>query len=103
MFLYSLSGSIPKEHKWRYMFGINEQALDGCMDPKQLPAWLKAEDLGYYANEYSRTVEFLPGSNLMLDVIRGAKEPQVSDLSIFCVILVRDHGGRRFESASWQL
>jgi hypothetical protein len=28
MFLYSLSGSIPKEHKSRYMFGVNEQALD---------------------------------------------------------------------------
>jgi pimeloyl-ACP methyl ester carboxylesterase len=38
MFLYSLSGSIPKEHKWRYMFGVKEKALDGCVDPKQLPA-----------------------------------------------------------------
>jgi len=55
MFLYSLSGSIPKEHKWRYMFGVEEKALDGCVDPKQLPAWLKPEDLEYYANEYSRT------------------------------------------------
>jgi hypothetical protein len=55
MFLYSLSGSIPKEHKWRYMFGENEKALDGCVDPKQLPGWLKPEDLDYYAKEYSRT------------------------------------------------
>jgi pimeloyl-ACP methyl ester carboxylesterase len=55
MFLYSLSGSIPKEHKWRYMFGVEEEALDGCVDPKQLPAWLRPEDLEYYANEYSRT------------------------------------------------
>jgi len=55
MILYSCSGSIPKEHKWRYMFGVNEKALDGCVDPKQLPAWLKPEDLDYYANEYSRT------------------------------------------------
>ena len=55
MFLYSLSGSIPKEHKWRYVFGVNEKALDGCVDPKQLPAWLKPEDLDYYASEYSRT------------------------------------------------
>ncbi|MGA2118478.1 MAG: alpha/beta hydrolase [Bryobacteraceae bacterium] len=51
MFLYSLSGSIPKEHKWRYMFGVNEKALDGCVDPEQLPAWLKPADLDYYANE----------------------------------------------------
>jgi pimeloyl-ACP methyl ester carboxylesterase len=55
MLLYSLSGSIPKEHKWRYMFGVNEKALDGCTDPKQLPAWLKQYDLDYYAKEYSRT------------------------------------------------
>jgi pimeloyl-ACP methyl ester carboxylesterase len=55
MFLYSLSGSIPKEHKWRYMFGENEKALDGCVDPQQLPTWLKPEDLDYYAKEYSRT------------------------------------------------
>jgi pimeloyl-ACP methyl ester carboxylesterase len=32
MFLYSLSGSIPKEHKWRYIFGVNEKALDGCTE-----------------------------------------------------------------------
>jgi hypothetical protein len=37
------------------VFGINEKALDGCADPKQLPAWLKPEDLYYYANDYSRT------------------------------------------------
>jgi pimeloyl-ACP methyl ester carboxylesterase len=55
MLLYSASGSIPKEHKWRFMFGANEKALDGCTDPKQLPAWLKPEDLDYYAKEYSRT------------------------------------------------
>ena len=55
MFLYSLSGSIPKEHKWRYVFGVNEKALDGCVDPKQLPAWLKAEDPDCYAEEYSWT------------------------------------------------
>jgi pimeloyl-ACP methyl ester carboxylesterase len=55
MLLYSLSGSIPKQEKWRYMFGVNEKALDGCTDPKQLPAWLKPEDLDYFAKEYSRT------------------------------------------------
>jgi pimeloyl-ACP methyl ester carboxylesterase len=55
MLLYSLSGSIPKEHKWRYIFGANEKVLDGCTDPKELPKWLKPEDLEYYAKEYSRT------------------------------------------------
>jgi hypothetical protein len=23
-----------EEHKWRYMFGVNENAQDGCLDPK---------------------------------------------------------------------
>jgi pimeloyl-ACP methyl ester carboxylesterase len=55
MLLYSTSGSIPKEDKWRYMFGLNEKALDGCTDPKQLPPWLKPEDLDYFAKEFSRT------------------------------------------------
>jgi pimeloyl-ACP methyl ester carboxylesterase len=39
-----------------------QKALDGCVDPKQLPAWLKPEDLDYYAEEYSRT-EFRGGLN----------------------------------------
>lgn len=54
MLLYSLSGSIPKEHKWRYVFGMNEKASDGCTDPKELPAWLKEADLDYYASQYAR-------------------------------------------------
>jgi hypothetical protein len=55
MFLYSLYGSIPKGHKWRYVFGENEKALDGCVDLEQLPPWLKPEALDCYAEEYSRT------------------------------------------------
>jgi pimeloyl-ACP methyl ester carboxylesterase len=52
---YSLSGSIPKEHKWRYVFGLDQKFLDGLTDPKELPAWLSEEDLDYYAKEYART------------------------------------------------
>jgi pimeloyl-ACP methyl ester carboxylesterase len=55
MVLYSTSGSIPKEHKVRYVFGLNEKLLDACTDPEHLPAWLKTEDLDYYASEFSRT------------------------------------------------
>jgi pimeloyl-ACP methyl ester carboxylesterase len=55
MVFYSLSGSIPKEHKWRYVFGLDQKALDGFTDPKELPAWLSEEDLDYYAKEYART------------------------------------------------
>jgi pimeloyl-ACP methyl ester carboxylesterase len=55
MMLYSTSGSIPKEHKWRYVFGLNETALSGATDPKQLPKWLTEEDLDYYVNEFRRT------------------------------------------------
>jgi hypothetical protein len=61
MFLYSLSGSIPNEHKWRYVFGEHEKALDGCAHPKQPPAWLKPEDLDYCAEEYSRGPAFEAG------------------------------------------
>jgi pimeloyl-ACP methyl ester carboxylesterase len=55
MVFYSLSGSIPKEHKWRYVFGLDQKFLDGSTDPKELPAWLSEEDLDYYAKEYART------------------------------------------------
>ena len=55
MMFYSTSGSIPKEHKWKYVFGLNQGALDGATDPKQLPKWLTEEDLDYYAKEFTRT------------------------------------------------
>ncbi len=55
MWLYSSSGGIRPEHKARYTFGLNETALDGRTEPAQLPSWLKAEDLDYYAQEFSRT------------------------------------------------
>lgn len=55
MLLYSLSGGIPKEHKWKYIFGMNQKALDGCTDPKQLPKWLSEEDLDYFTKEFTRT------------------------------------------------
>lgn len=54
LFFYALSGSIPKEHKWRYVFGLDQKFLDGLTDPKALPAWLSEEDLDYYAKEYAR-------------------------------------------------
>jgi hypothetical protein len=52
MFLYLLSGSIPKEQQMALHVWRKREALDGCVDPKQLPEWLKPEDLDYYANEY---------------------------------------------------
>lgn len=55
MLLYSASGSIAREHRVRYIFGANENVLDGLTDPPQLPAWLKPEDLDYYAKEFTRT------------------------------------------------
>jgi hypothetical protein len=50
-----LSGSIPKEHKRRYVFALDQKFLDGLTDPKELPAWLSEQDLDYYAKEYART------------------------------------------------
>lgn len=55
MLLYSASGSIPKQDKWRYIFGTNERVLDTVTDPKQLPAWLTPEDIDFYGKEFART------------------------------------------------
>jgi hypothetical protein len=46
---YSLSGAIPKEQKWCYVFALDQKFMDGLTDPKELPAWLSEEDLDYYA------------------------------------------------------
>jgi pimeloyl-ACP methyl ester carboxylesterase len=53
--LYSASGSIPKEHKWRYVMKQNEKALDTVTDPPQLPKWLTEADLDYFTKEFTRT------------------------------------------------
>jgi len=37
MFLYSLSGSIPKDHKWRYVFGEHEKALEAARTGNSFP------------------------------------------------------------------
>lgn len=55
MWLYSSSGGVPQAHKARYTFDLNETALDGRTEPERLPAWLKPEDLDYFAQEFSRT------------------------------------------------
>jgi len=55
MILYSTSGSIPKQNQTRYTFGVNEKLLDARSEPRQLPGWLKPEDLNYYAKEFART------------------------------------------------
>ena len=56
MLLYSVGGSIPKEHKWRYVFSKNERALDAMTDPgDKLPKWLKPADIDFYAKEFART------------------------------------------------
>jgi pimeloyl-ACP methyl ester carboxylesterase len=53
--LYSASGSIPKEHKWRYIMKSTEKASDTVTDPPQLPKWLTEADVDYYAKQFSRT------------------------------------------------
>jgi pimeloyl-ACP methyl ester carboxylesterase len=55
MLLYSASGSIPKEHKWRYVMKSNEKALDTMTDPPALPKWLTQADLDYFTKEFTRT------------------------------------------------
>ncbi len=55
MLLYSASGSIPKEHRWRYLMKANESALDTMTDPPALPKWLTEADLAYFTREFQRT------------------------------------------------
>src|ERR1700693_3319894 len=87
MFLYSLSGSIPKEHKWRYMFGVNEKALDGCVDPKQLAAWPEAGRSGslrqrILADRVSRRLELVSraGHFLARDAVSDRAQAAAADL-----------------------
>lgn len=53
-FLYSGSGSIPKEHKLPFIFPVGQKML-GTKDPGVLPKWLKQEELDYYTAEFART------------------------------------------------
>jgi len=55
MFFYSLSGSIPQKHRWRYVFGMDENILDSCTDPETLPAWLTEADLDVYTKAFEKT------------------------------------------------
>jgi len=48
-------GSVPEPSKMRYLLGANEGFFAGCEEPRRLPAWLKAEDIDYYAREFART------------------------------------------------
>jgi pimeloyl-ACP methyl ester carboxylesterase len=114
MLLYSLSGSIPKEHKWRYMFGVNEKALDGCVDPKQLPGLAEAGRSGLLhrrilADRVSRRVELVSrtGHFLARDAVSDRTQAAAADLVCrrnrrrrggVCKALRRQPGKERSES-----
>jgi pimeloyl-ACP methyl ester carboxylesterase len=52
---YSVSGSAGKGEGWRPFLEPGETVLDTCTDPKELPSWMSARALDYYADQYTRT------------------------------------------------
>lgn len=48
-------GTIPDPAKRNYLLDAGKRFLEGREEPKELPSWLKPEDLDYYVKEYSRT------------------------------------------------
>src|SRR6478736_5212810 len=45
MVLYSASGDIPPDKRWRFLFDKAETFLDCCTVPETLPTWLTEADL----------------------------------------------------------
>ena len=55
MFLYSASGDLPPQKRWRYLFDKSEKLLDTCELPETLPAWLTEQDIDFFTGEFERT------------------------------------------------
>ena len=54
-FLYSISGDAPTERFWSMIGGPKTGTmLEHLIVPEALPAWLRAEDLAFYAAEFAR-------------------------------------------------
>jgi pimeloyl-ACP methyl ester carboxylesterase len=53
----ALSGDAPEDLAPRLLGGLpaGSRLLDPIPEPRQLPAWLAGDDLGYYAAEFERT------------------------------------------------
>jgi pimeloyl-ACP methyl ester carboxylesterase len=52
---YSLSGGIPAEHRWRFVFSPAENFRDSLTSPDRLPAWLTEEELSVFVKDFERT------------------------------------------------
>ena len=57
LMFYALSGDAPQDLAPRLLGGLpaGSRLLDPIPEPGQLPGWLTADDLGYYAAEFGRT------------------------------------------------
>ena len=53
--LYSISGTPPPEHRWRFLFGKDERFLDSVVVPDTLPPWLTEEDLDFFTKEFEHS------------------------------------------------
>jgi len=53
--LYSASGDVSPDKRWRFLFDKSETFLDCCTVPETLPAWLTEADLEFCTEEFKRT------------------------------------------------
>lgn len=85
-FLYSASGDRPRGENWSVTFPAGSRFIDVLSDTPTLPAWLTAEDLDYFVEQFSKS-GFRGGLNWyrnldrnweLLAALRGAKIRQRS-------------------------
>lgn len=55
MFLYSASGSVAPDQRWRFLFDRDETLLDTGTVPDVLPDWLCEDDVDRYTEAFQRT------------------------------------------------
>ncbi len=55
MMLYSLSGDVSADKRWRYLFEESETLLDTGGLPERLPGWLPEQDLSVFVEDFERT------------------------------------------------
>jgi pimeloyl-ACP methyl ester carboxylesterase len=68
--LYSASGSVPAEQRWRFMFAKDQRFIDTLTVPKKLPPWLSEKELAHQVDAFKQT-GFLGGLNWYRNIDRN--------------------------------
>jgi pimeloyl-ACP methyl ester carboxylesterase len=53
--LFTLSGDVPPESNWRFIFGRDEEFDDTVILPDTLPPWLTEQDVDVFTEAFERT------------------------------------------------